>query len=219
MAPPTGRPSLSGPPGEPHEAKPVNGVEDDADHEHEAEYTHDSGAYETGHRSYNYSAPGVSSLASDTHVSPELTGSPNHAPGSGRATPRTAAPPQPYYPQQTGYNTPPRVQPSSIHLFNAMTIDRTPANGSNGNEVYAPPADMSSSMPNGYAPQPPLLNGSAGSMKRGRDDEDDMPRADNDGGMGAIDLKRRKTMLETSIPAPTYDAMNRPTSAISAPRR
>ena len=99
-----------------------------------------------------------------------------------------------------------------------MSNDRAPANGSG--DVYAPPAEMSHSMPNGYATQGPLLNGNNGSLKRGRDDEDEIPRPSSGGsGMGGMDLKRRKTMMETSVPAPTYDAMSRPQSAVAAPRR
>lgn len=101
-----------------------------------------------------------------------------------------------------------------------MTNDRAPTNGAPSSDVYAPPTDMAGSMSNGYAAQPSMLNGSGG-MKRGRDDEDDLPRSENDSstGMGSLDLKRRKTMMETSVPAPAYDAMNRPASAIAAPRR
>ena len=228
MGPPSSRPSASGE----HDSKPLNGIlpseqtsqshggDEEGDHEHDTEYTHDSGTYDAARASYNYTAPGVNALANETHLSPEMTGSPNHPSGSGRATPRTAAQPQPYYPQHTGYNTPPRVQQSSSNLYNIMSNDRAPANGASGNDVYAQPADMASSMPNGYSHPPPMLNGSTGPMKRGRDDDDDLSRQDSDasGGMG-MDLKRRKTMMESSVAAPAYDAMNRPASAIAAPRR
>jgi protein SOK2 len=149
-----------------------------------------------------------------------MNGSPNHHPSSGRATPRTTAPQQPYYPQHGGYNTPPRVQQTSSSLYNVMSNDRAPANGASGNDVYASQGDMSQPMSNGYAPQP-LLNGNSGAMKRGREDEDEIPRpgSGGPGSMGAMDLKRRKTMMESSVAAPAYDAMSRPASAVTAPRR
>lgn len=233
MAPPTNRPSISGPAGEQHDTKPPNGIlsseqpsqahsgEEEGDHEHETEYTHDGGAYDTNRAPYNYTAPGVGALTGDNNIAPEMTGSPNHPPPSGRATPRTAAPPQPYYSQHTGYNTPPRVQQTSSSLYNVMSNDRGPVNGGPGGEVYAPPADMANSLPNGYAPQTSIMNGPPGGLKRGRDDEDDLPRGANDGpgGMGNLDLKRRKTLMDTSVPTSPYDSMSRPASAIAAPRR
>lgn len=231
MGPPSGRPSASGPSGEQHDTKPPNGIlhsdqappqagDDEGDHEqHEAEYTHDSGAYDAARASYNYTAPGVGALANDTNLSPEMTGSPNHPGGSGRATPRTAAPPNPYYPQHGGYNTPPRVQQSTSNLYNVMSNDRPSTNGAPGGDVYAPAAEMPSSMTNGYAPQPPVMNG--GGMKRGRDDDDDLSRssAGGPGSMGSMDLKRRKTLMDSSVPAPAYDAMNRPASVAGGPRQ
>lgn len=188
--------------------------EDEADHE--AEYTHDSGAYDASRASYNYSAPAVGALAGEhPHLSPEMTGSPHQA-GSGRATPRTAAAPQPYYSQPGGYNTPPRVQQPPSTLYNVMSNDRA-TNGAAGSDAYAPPADMGGSMTNGYPASQPVMNGAGAGLKRGRDDEDDLPRPSS-GGPGSVDLKRRKTMLE-SVSAPAYDAMNRPAPAISQRRR
>jgi protein SOK2 len=233
MGPPTSRPGASAAPGEHHDSKPANGVlpsenttqahngEEEGDHEHDPEYTHDNGGYDGNRPSYNYTAPGVGALTGDNNINPEMTGSPNHQGHSGRATPRSAAPQQSYYPQNTGYGTPPRVQPPTSNLYSVMSNDRPQTNGASGNDVYAPPADMGNSMQNGYAPHPPVLNGSIGAMKRGRDDDDDLPRpgGDGHGAMAGLDLKRRKTM-ESSVPAPTYDAMSRPTSAISGgPRR
>ncbi|KJZ71075.1 hypothetical protein HIM_09547 [Hirsutella minnesotensis 3608] len=232
MAPPSNRPAVGGSQGEQHDAKPPNGImsseqagqhqagDDEGDHEHDAEYTHDSGAYDASRTSYNYTAPGVGSLAGDGNMSSDMTGSPNHAPASGRATPRTAAPHQPYYPQHSGYSTPPRV-PSSSNLFNVAGHDRGSHGGSSGADVYGNSADIAGTMSNSYAPQPSLMNGSGGSLKRGRDDDDDMSRPGSDGpaGMGGMELKRRKTLIESSVPAPVYDALNRPASAIAAPPR
>ncbi|GJN70902.1 cell pattern formation-associated protein stuA [Purpureocillium lilacinum] len=227
MAPPSNRAAPGGHPGDQHDSKPPNGImseqgaqhqaaDDEPDHEHDAEYTHDSGAYDASRTSYNYTAPGVGSLVSDGNMPSDMTGSPSHPPASGRATPRTAAPHQPYYPQHPGYSTPPRIQ-SSSNLYNVMTNDRAPTNGAPGGDVYAPQADMTNSMANGYAPQAPVMNGSGG-MKRGREDDDDLRSNDGPGGMG-LDLKRRKTMMETSVPAPAYDALNRPASAVAGPPR
>jgi protein SOK2 len=233
MGPPSNRPSVSGPSGDQHESKPPNGVlssepgsqphagEEEGDHEHGQEYTHDSAAYDAQRNSYNYTAPGVGALAAESNVPSEMNGSPSHHPSSGRATPRTTASQQPYYPQHGGYSTPPRVQQTSSSLYNVMSNDRAPTNGAGGNDVYAPQGDMSQQpMSNGYAPQP-LMNGNSGGMKRGREDEDEIPRpgSGGPGSMGAMDLKRRKTMMESSVAAPAYDAMSRPASAVTAPRR
>ncbi|KAK2755226.1 apses transcription factor [Colletotrichum kahawae] len=207
MGPPTARPATSG---APQDQKPANGImhadqsggqpagDEEAEHDHDAEYTHDSGAYDASRASYNYSAPAVGTLpAEHQHLSPEMTGSPSHPPASGRATPRTAAAPQPYYSQQAGYNTPPRVpqQPSS-NLYNVMSNDRGTAAGAGTGDVYQPQADMGS-MSNGYASQ---MNGGGG-IKRGRDEDDDLQRPSSGGGM---DLKRRKTLMDSTVPAMAY---------------
>lgn len=229
MGPPASRPPATISSSEQPENKGPNGIgpaeqqqnqsHPEEEGEHEAEYTHDSASYDHARAPYNYnSAAGVSSMNNEANMPSEMASSQNHPPASGRATPRTAAPTQPYYQHHTGYNSPQRVQQSTSNLYNVMSNDRAPTNGSAGNDVYAPPADMSSSMPNGYAAQPPVMNGSAPGMKRGRDDEDDIVRPASDD-MGNLDLKRRKTMLETTVSAPTYDAMSRPASAIAAPRR
>lgn len=231
MGPPSGRPAAPGQPGDQHDPKAGNGImapeqsahghEEEGEHEHEAEYTHNSGVYDASRAGYNYSAPSVGNLANDTNISPDMTGSPGHPSGSGRATPRTAAPHQSYYPQNTGYNTPPRVQQTSSNLYNIVSNDRGQPTAGPGGDVYAPTADMSNPMPNGYAPQPPLMNGSAGGMKRGRDDDEDLSQSGNEGanGMANGDLKRRRTMIENSVAAPAYDALSRPATAITAPRR
>lgn len=230
MAPPSSRPAGSG--GEQVEAKPSNGIlhagqgeavpsataEEEADHEHEQEYTHESGSYDANRSSYSYSAPPVASLPNDhSHLSPDMSGSPHQA-GSGRATPRTVPPPQPYYSQQ-GYHSPPRVGQPSSNLYNVMSNERGPSNGSQPSDVYAGQTDMAGSMQSGYAPQPPALNGPS-SLKRGRDDEDERPTS---GGTGmAMDLKRRKTMLEGggTMPSPTFNPpMAQPAGAITTQRR
>lgn len=220
MAPPSSRPATTGILADHSEAKP-NGVmssdqpahqqpgEEEGEHEQDPEYTHDSGAYDPTRGSYNYNAPG--GMPNDnSNMPPEMTGSPNHPPASGRATPRTAAQPQSYY-QHTGYNTPPRVQQSS-NLYSVMSNDRPATNGASTGDVYAPAGEMPGSINHGYAPRAPLLNGSSAGVKRGRDDDE----ANN---AGAVDLKRRKTMMETSVPAPVYDAMNQSASTVGVPPR
>ncbi|KAK5987082.1 Cell pattern formation-associated protein STUA [Cladobotryum mycophilum] len=230
MAPPASRPPATVPSSEQQDTKPPNGIisseqqsqnrsgEEEGEHEHEAEYTHDSGNYDHSRAPYNYSTQGVGSMPNDSNVSPDMAGSQSHPPASGRATPRTAGLPQPYY----GHTyTPPRVQQSSSNLYNVMINDRAPPNGAPGNDVYAPAADMTSPMTNGYTNQTNVMNGSAPGIKRSRDDDDDLarPGSDDPNNMGNPELKRRKTMIEASVPAPAYDAMNRPASAIAAPRR
>ncbi|KAI1344747.1 hypothetical protein F5Y15DRAFT_3393 [Xylariaceae sp. FL0016] len=218
MGPPSGRPAGTGP----HDAsdvKPTNGLlqhGDSVSHaaneeeaEHEAEYTHDSGgAYDTNRAAYNYNAPPVASMTGDhPHLSSDMTGSPNHQAGSGRATPRTAAPTQPYYSQQTGYSTPPRVPPSSSNLYSVMSNDRGTTNGAPPTDVYGSQNGMGAPMSNGYDTQP-VLNG-APPLKRTRDDED--------GTGSGMDLKRRKTMID-GLPTPSYDTMARPASAVARRR-
>lgn len=221
MAPPTGR---SAAPGE-QDVKPPNGMihpgqpgdhvshqagEDEA--EHEAEYTHDSGAYDANRTAYHYNAPSVAQIATDhSNIAPEMHGSPSHQAGSGRATPRTAAPPQPYYSQQQGYSTPPRGQPSSSNLYNVMSNDRGSANGAQTGDVYGSQNDLGGPLQNGY-PSQPVLNGGSG-LKRGRDDEDELPRPSS----GGMDPKRRK-MIDAPLSAPTYE-INRPQSSIAQRRR
>lgn len=221
MGPPAPRPAGSAP-GSEHEGK--NGIlpsehgsqphaEEDGEHEHDAEYTHDSGAYEHNRPAYNYTAPGVGALTGDaSNVDPNMTGSPNHHPASGRATPRTAAAPQPYYSHNPGYAASPRLQ-QPPGFYNGVNGERPVTNGTPGNDVYAPSADMANPMPNGYAPQPPTPNGSVGGVKRSRD-EDELPRV---GEMPGMDLKRRKTM-ESSMPAPPFDSMGNRPASIADPR-
>ncbi|KAK3989279.1 hypothetical protein QBC44DRAFT_87912 [Cladorrhinum sp. PSN332] len=229
MAPPSGRAPGQG--SEQPESKPTNGLmhvnqgeqvpangqEEEPEHEHDGgEYTHDSGAYNDNRGSYNYNAPPVASLPNEhSHLSPEISGSP-HQSASGRATPRTAPAPQSYY-AQPGYNTPPRVPQTSSSLYNVISNDRGAPNGSNGTDVYSSQNDMSS-MQNGYATQPPVLNG-APSMKRSRDDDDERPGS---GGPGMnFDTKRRKTMLDgSSMPSPTFNPpMAQTAPPVGAPRR
>lgn len=223
MGPPSGRPNGPGP-AEQSDVKPANGIMQpgegahqsagDDEAEHEAEYTHDSGAFDANRTAYNYNTSQVAPLPGDhQHLSPEMTGSPSHQAGSGRATPRTAAPPAPYYTQQTGYNTPPRG-PSS-NLYNVMSNDRGPTNGAPGSDVYGSQNDMGASahMQNGYGPAP-VLNGAPAPLKRGRDDEEELSRPQG----GGMDLKRRKTLIDAPMPTPAYEPMSRAAPAVARRR-
>ncbi|KAH8881591.1 apses-domain-containing protein [Thozetella sp. PMI_491] len=212
MGPPSSRPNGAG--SEQSDQKPPNGLvhpgqggdghhghEDET--EHEAEYTHDSGAYDASRNTYNYTAPApVNSMPNEhTQLSPEMTGSPHHG-GSGRATPRTAAAPQSYY-GQPGYNTPPRAQPPSSNLYNVMSNDRGSTNGTAGSDMYSSQGELQ----NGYPAPPSIMNGAPASLKRGRDDDDQKPPSAGPG-MG-YDPKRRKTLMDgqiPSMPSPVYSS-------------
>lgn len=178
--------------------------DEEAEHEHDAEYTHDNqNAYDAS-RPYTY-APAPS--AERSHLAQDLNGSPTHQAGSGRATPRTTGPPQPYY-QQGGYNTPPQALPPSSNLYNVMSSERGTAHG----DGYASQGDMATSMSNGYSAS--AMNGLANG-KRGRDDDDEHPDVRG----GDLDgLKRRKTIRENSVPS-TYDATGGRARAPIAQRR
>lgn len=237
MGPPMAR--VPGSEAEQHESKDTNGLlhhaqgqgqvghgqgEEEADHEHDAEYTHDNSSnYAANRGPYTYAnGPAVGSMPGEhPHLSPEMTGSPNH-PASGRATPRTAAAPQPYYAQQQGgYSTPPRVaQPPSSNLYNVISSERGTANGNTTADVYGSQSDIGNSIPNGYAPQQAVMNGAATGNKRPRDDDDDA-RPSSRGPGGDMDpLKRRKTVREGSVSGASYNpSLNRAQSAITQRRR
>ncbi|RKU49634.1 hypothetical protein DL546_009660 [Coniochaeta pulveracea] len=174
--------------------------EEEAEHEHDGEYTHDNNVYDATRNSYyNNGTPAVGTLSGEhQHQVTEINGSP-HPPASGRATPRTAQPPQTYYPNQQGYSTPPQPQPSSRGLD--YSDGRGQANGTSGGEHYAPQPDLHGSLPNGYPSQPSMTTGASGGMKRGRDEEDE-----------SSELKRRKTLTG-------YDMINRPMAAIPSGQR
>ncbi|KAJ2896415.1 apses-domain-containing protein [Zalerion maritima] len=204
MGPPSSRPAVSA---DQADSKPPNGMsqqsgdpghhvsnEEEGDHDsQEAEYTH-------GRPPYNYSAPAVGSLTNEQHLAPELTNSPGHQSGSVRATPRTTATAQGYYPQSGSGYTPPNVQQSSSNLYSVMSDDRNTTNGNSS--AYAPQGDMQ----NGYGSHQPVMNGS--SSKRGRDDEDD----------GNMDPKRRKTLSIGEGLSSQYPSMAT-APPVSAPRR
>ncbi|KAH0258384.1 apses-domain-containing protein, partial [Aureobasidium melanogenum] len=150
-----------------------SGNHDDAEGEHEGEYTHASGPYGGNRASYAYATPATTaSLHSDqTHMSSDMTGSPHHK-ASGGATPRTT---NSYH---AGYTTPQRPQQLQSNLFSVMSDNRP-----NGPDMYGQPGHVYGQ---GYQP----VNGM---QKRMRDDDvDDRYNEDSDG------LKRRKTVREGS---------------------
>ncbi|OQN96071.1 Cell pattern formation-associated protein stuA [Cryoendolithus antarcticus] len=166
----------------------------DADGEHEGDYTHQSaslGASNASYSAFPNAAPGPIH-SEPSHISPEMQNSPQQT-GSGRATPRTAAP-------YSGYSTPQRgSQLPSSNLYNVMSSD-TRAGAPNGAEQYPQ---------QGYAPQQyPAMNGVPQNKKRGREaDGDDaygngLKRARTEGGPQA--LQRLTDSIATYNPNLTY---------------
>ncbi|KAF2236332.1 apses-domain-containing protein [Viridothelium virens] len=173
-------------------------TQDHEQHEYkqEPEYAHSGAQYSSNRGTYPYSATSAAAPLQNEHISPEMTGSPSHPNGSGRATPRTAAAP----PQWSGgYSTPQRSNqpPPSSNLYNVMSNDtRSAPNGASATD-YANQGGYGAS-----AYQTP--NGATPSTKRVRelddDGADDYARAGN---RDAIDgLKRRKTIDEGGAVGP-----------------
>lgn len=204
MAPPTGRPGGSSE-NEHAEVKSDryaqgNGhVSRTESEDHETEYLHDPGAtYATNRGAYTYTAnPSVGALnAEPSHLPSEITGSPSHQNGTDRMTSRAPGGAQQQW--ASGYsNTPPRSgQPSSV--YNIVTDTRgSAANGSTGDSFSA-----QSSSTTGYATS---MNGSLGSAKRLRDEDDDrIPRPDSRG--TDFDAKRRKPLTDATVGGPVGGA-------------
>ena len=157
------------------------GGHQDAEGEHEGEYTHTSASYGARRPSYSYKPnPAPGPLHSDpSHVSPEMTHSP-HQNGSGRATPRTANP----YP---GYTTPQRgAQLPSSNLAYVMSNDAR-GGAPNGQETYAPQP--------GYQQQQqyPSMNGAPPSNKRMREVDDEQDQFGRPLSAGADGYKKQRT--------------------------
>lgn len=164
-------------------------VEEEAEHEHDSEYTHTSAPYSANRSGYSYST----NHGEHPQISPETTGSPAHQVGSGRATPRTVGITQQW---PSGYSTPQRVQSATSNLYSVTSdIRGSPANGNGGADEYSA---------SGYPSQSyTTSNGATPSNKRGReaDDDDDYgrPASRNAGENGVESLKRRKTITEGSV--------------------
>lgn len=159
-----------------HELAGQAGAQDDADHE-QGEYTHTSAPYGAS-RAYGYEASSHAGIQNEPqHLSPELSSSPSHPNGSGRATPRTTTTSQA---QWGAYGTPQQRAPAS-NVYNVMSDARGPAVNGTPEGAYPPTA---------YPSQAYAATNGATSNKRGRDDDDDY-RPDSRGDVES--LKRRKT--------------------------
>ncbi|KKK21118.1 cell pattern formation-associated protein, partial [Aspergillus rambellii] len=165
--------------------------------EHESEYVQqDNSGYNASRGSYTYTTnPSVGSLAGDpSQLTPDMTGSPSQPNGSGRMTPRTsgAAPQWP-----SGYHTPPPPPPppprpaAAGSLYNIVSDTRgTPS------DTYS----VASTSASAYST---AMNGSLGSNKRMRDDDDDVDRIVRpDSRGGDYESKRRKTLTEATVGGP-----------------
>lgn len=197
MAPPSGRPSSQSD-AEHGDVKSerysqgnnhVSHAEGEAVQEHD-DYLHDNGAAYTANRGpYTYTTnPSVGPLTGEpSHLPSELTGSPSHQNGSDRMTPRGGGTQQSW---ASGY-TPPRSGASS-GVYNIVTETRGTANGNT--DSFSAPSNNTTSYTT-------TMNGSLGSGKRLRDDDDDrIPRPDSRG--GDYDTKRRKTLTESTVGGP-----------------
>ena len=179
-----GPPARAGAENEHPESKPHDGYgsHQDADGEHEGEYTHTSASIGARSFAYNYKPNTVvGPVHSDpAHISPEMTHSP-HQNGSGRATPRTTAT------YSTAYTTPQRAsQLPSSNLNYVMSNDARAGAQQNGTDPYAAPG--------AYQPaHHPSMNGIPPSNKRGREDEQEDPYGRPLSAGGDAGLKRQRT--------------------------
>lgn len=172
--------------------------EEEADHEHDAEYSHENNAAYNGNRGPTYTYNSGAHLGSlhgePSHLSPEMNGSPSHQNGSGRGTPRNSAGSQAQW--AAGYHSPPRAAPSS-NLYNIISDARGSApNGNSTAESYA-----SAPLQSSYAPS--NINGATPSNKRIReeDDQDHQSRPASRGD-DIEAMKRRKLGREGSVGGP-----------------
>ncbi len=208
MAPPT----RSGAEGEHQpDAKPTDGLipqgaeavghgpgDEEAEHDHEAEYAHNGASYNGGRSSYGYNPNPPAALHSEhSHLPSDLGGSP-HQNGSGRATPRSSQT------QWSGsYNGGQRAQqPPSSNLYSVMSDTRgTTTNGNAAADAY----QGSSGLPAAYSNQPyPSTNGAVSSNKRAREDDDEADPYGRPSSRGPVgddveSLKRRKTMSDANV--------------------
>jgi enhanced filamentous growth protein 1 len=161
----------------------------DTDSEHQQDNSYmgaNTSAYGNNRTQYAYNPPSsVGTVQGDhAHLSPDMSGSP-HQGGSGRATPRGTNGPQQW---QQGYQTPPRVAPSS-NLYSVMSDSRGP--GGTPTSDHYPSAYSATS-----------LSGASTSTKRAREDESDTSRPDSRGIEPNYDLKRRKTIRQDAMGVP-----------------
>lgn len=183
MGPPG--PTRSGAENDHHESKPHDGYsgQQDADGEHEGEYTHNSASYDARRPSYNYKPNQAQAgpVQDPSHISPEMTHSP-HQNGSGRATPRTANP-------YNGYNTTPQRGGGPLPSSN---LNYVVSNDTRGGAPNGPdPGYQTGYQP---APQYPSMNGTVSGTKRGREDDEQVdPYGRPMSASGDPGLKRQRT--------------------------
>ena len=164
---------------------PTHTGEEEAEHEQDSDYNQSNtqayGSHRGSYDTYNPASGLASYSADNSHIASDANASSTASGGSGRATPRTSQP------QWTaGYQTPPRVPPSS-NLYNPTSDARgTLPNGNATSESYVSGA---------YAPT--QMNG----VKRMREEDD-------------IDAPKRRKGADGTIVNGSYDsdmrAMNRP---------
>lgn len=198
--------------------------DEEADHEHDTEYTHTSAPHTANRSAYGYSSNPAPAPLHDEHaqLSPEMTGSPAHQNGSGRATPRTTVTSQTQW--SGGYGTPQRAPASN--LYSVMSDTR--GNGPSG-ATTADGYPTAGSMPTGYPSQYTGSNGATPSNKRVREIDDGeqnpygRPASREASGDPAMDgLKRRRTVREGSAGVFDRDSsrpLSRTKSAIHQRRR
>lgn len=175
-----------------HHNGPVGGGAGDSVPEHEPEYVHDNGSgYGTNRGSYTYTTnPSVSSLTGEhSHLGSDIAVSPSQQNGGGRMTPRSSNTVSSQW--ASGYSTPPR--PSAPSALYSMVSD---ARSSAANGSSADPYSVTSNSAPAY---PSTMNGSLGSNKRLREDDevDRFVRSDCRG--TEFDHKRRKTLTEAPV--------------------
>lgn len=160
--------------------------------EHEPEYLNDGGSAYGARGSYTYTSnPPVNSLSGDhPQLGSDMTGSPLQQNGSGRITPRNSHAAASQW--NSGYHTPPRPSASSS-LYNIVSNTRSTA----GNGSSADPYSVTASSTSTYSSS--AMNGSHGSKKRLRDDDDSdrVVRADCRG--SEFEHKRRRTLTEAPV--------------------
>ena len=219
MGPPSTRPAGPGADSE-HDHKPDTyahsqgnaqvghgSVEEEAEHEHDVDYPHDSTAsYGPTRGPYsNYPSASIATLQADhSHISPDMS-SPSHQNGSGRQTPRSSTGGQAQWPPD--YTTPPRQAPSS-NLYNVISDARSASNGASAVDSYASGTALQST----YAPT--QLNGvTTGSKRMREDDQDQLSRPDSRNN-DLESMKRRKMAQDSATGGPVgagpYDHDGRP---------
>ena len=175
----------------------THGPEEEADHEHDAEYSTESqNGYASNRSSYNYNAnTSMGALHGDqSQISSDIGGSP-HQTGSSRGTPRGSGATQAQW--HSDYNTPPR----SSSFYNVTSDTHSaPTNGTTSGDNYG-----AAHLPAGYAPT--QMNGMS-STKRMREDDDQDARSDGRG--EHVDSSKRRKTLDSGISGTTFESDGRP---------